>query len=80
MPTLTTNEQLQCINAIMDELADLSITITLVSNGNQRVHSALTGFGSTHYKLTQILDRLRTPAIIDLEESIMVAYEEATWD
>lgn len=80
MQTFTATEQLQCIDAIQQELIELSIMVAIISNGDDRMHAVLTGPGSTHHKLTKLLARLRTPDIIDLEETIMEAYEEATWD
>lgn len=55
---MTMDEQIQCANALMDELVDVSTMICLVSNGNEHVHAALTGPGSTYRKLLQALTGL----------------------
>ena len=59
MLTLTVAEQMQCINAVRDELAEITFMIAVVANGNTKVYQALTGPRSTHYKLTKTLARMR---------------------
>lgn len=75
MVVLTSEERNICIEAMSDELYELSETIRGLIGDDVVKYRIMTGPGSTFNKLNKALNRLTNDDIL-----VAIAYEEATWD